>query len=83
LILISLTLDYYPVLSNEITFLSETGFKNTIIKISSKKKKISHYCIQKDQIVIRVGPEYIWIWVAIELESKEILGMSISAAEQN
>ncbi|MGN6348555.1 MAG: hypothetical protein ACTHKJ_05400 [Candidatus Nitrosocosmicus sp.] len=32
MILISLTLDYYPVLSKEITFLSRTGFKNAIIK---------------------------------------------------
>ena len=49
-------------------------------KISSKKKKISEYsCIQKDETVIKVGSEYIWIWVAIiELESKEILGISVS-----
>ena len=34
--------------------------------------------ILKDETVIKVGSEYIWIWVAIEPESKEILGMSIS-----
>jgi putative transposase len=49
---------------------------------SSKKKKISKYsCIQKDEMtVIKVESEHIWIWgvVIIELESKEILGMSIS-----
>ena len=49
-------------------------------KISSKKKKISEYVI--DETVIKVGSEYIWIWVAIELESKEILGISVSK-EQN
>ncbi len=50
-------------------------------KISSKKKKISEYII--DETVIKVGSEYIWIWVAtIELESKEILGISVSK-EQN
>ena len=49
-------------------------------KISSKKKKISEYVI--DETVIKVGPEYIWVWVAIEPENKEILGMSISK-EQN
>jgi putative transposase len=31
-------------------------------KISSKKKNISEYsCIQKDDTVIKVGPEYVWI----------------------
>ncbi len=46
---------------------------NWIQKIFSKKKKISEYVI--DETVIKVGSDYIWIWVAtIELESKEILG---------
>jgi putative transposase len=49
-------------------------------KISSKKKKISEYVI--DETIIKVGPEYIWVWVAIEHENKEILGISISK-EQN
>lgn len=40
-------------------------------KTSSKKKNISEYVI--DETVIKVGSEYIWIWVAIEPESKEIL----------
>jgi putative transposase len=30
--------------------------------VSSKKKKISEYsCIQKDETVIKVGSEYIWV----------------------
>jgi putative transposase len=46
-------------------------------KISSDKKKVSEYVI--DETVIKVGPDYVWIWVAtIESENKEILGMSIS-----
>ncbi len=50
-------------------------------KISIKKKKISEYVI--DEIIIKVGSEYVWVWVAtIEPENKEILGMSISK-EQN
>ncbi len=49
-------------------------------KISSKEKKISEYVI--DETVIKVGSEYIWIWVAIELESKDIQGISVSK-EQN
>jgi putative transposase len=48
-------------------------------KISSNKKKISEYVI--DETVIRVGPLYIWIGVAIELDSKEILGINISRAK--
>ena len=31
-----------------------------------------------DETVLKVDPEYIWLWVAIEVESKEILGISIS-----
>ncbi len=55
--------------------------KYTPQKISSKKKKISEYVI--DETIIKVGSEYVWVWVAtIELENKEILGMSISK-EQN
>ncbi|HEY6537332.1 MAG TPA: DDE-type integrase/transposase/recombinase, partial [Candidatus Nitrosocosmicus sp.] len=49
-------------------------------KISSKKKKISEYII--DETIIKVGQEHIWIWVSIEPENKEILGISISK-EQN
>ena len=45
-------------------------------RISSKKKKISEYIL--DETIIKVGSEYIWVWVAIEPESKGILGMSIS-----
>ena len=66
-------------------FPSGIGFKSIILKkypqkISSKKKKISEYVI--DETVIKVGSEYIWVWIAIEPENKEILGMSISK-EQN
>ena len=35
-----------------------------------------------DETQIKVGSVLIWLWVAIESESKEILGMSISK-EQN
>jgi putative transposase len=47
------------------------------------KEKVSEYsCIQKDETVIKVGPELIWLWVVIELESKEIPGTN-SSKEQN
>jgi putative transposase len=45
-------------------------------KISTMKETISAYVI--DETVIIVRSEFIWVWVAIEPESKEILGMSIS-----
>ena len=48
--------------------------------ISSKKKKILEYpCIQKDETLIKVGSEYVWLdWVAIEPWNKRILGFDIS-----
>jgi transposase-like protein len=50
--------------------------------IINKKKNVSEYVIDKTA-VIKVGPEYVWIWVAIiEPKNKEIRGMSISK-EQN
>jgi putative transposase len=49
-------------------------------KLSSEKKNVSEYVI--DETVIKVGPEYVWIWVAIEPKNKEILGMSISKERQ-
>ncbi len=62
-------------------FLFGIGFKNIIIKKYPQRKRKS-LSIIIDETVIKVGSEYIWIWVAIELESKEILGISISK-EQN
>ena len=65
------------VLSDEITFISGTGFKNTKPqRISSKKKNIEEYVL--DETIIKAGSEYIWLWVAIEPKNKEILGISIS-----
>jgi transposase-like protein len=54
------------VLSDEITFLSGTGFKNTSLKGYRQRKRT------------KAGSEYIWLWVAIEPKNKEILGISIS-----
>ena len=66
------------VLSDEITFISGTGFKNTKPqRISSKKKNIEEYVVL-DETIIKAGSEYIWLWVAIESKNKEILGISIS-----
>jgi putative transposase len=38
---------------------------------TKKKKKIDEYIF--DGTIVKVSPDYIWIWVAIEPENKEIL----------
>jgi putative transposase len=45
-------------------------------KISSKRKKIGEYIV--DETLLKVGPEYIWLWVAIEPENRQILALSVS-----
>jgi transposase-like protein len=62
-------------------FLFGTGFKVQASEIIIREKEGFEYVI--DETVIKVGPEYVWIWIAtIEAENKEILGISISK-EQN
>jgi putative transposase len=45
-------------------------------KISSKKKKVDEFIV--DETLIKVGSEFIWLWVAVEPNDKEILAISIS-----
>lgn len=45
-------------------------------KITAKRKKIEEFIV--DETLIRVGSEFIWLWVAIESKNKQILGLSIS-----
>ena len=45
-------------------------------RISSKRKKISEYIV--DETMLKVGSEYIWLWVAIEPKNRQILALSIS-----
>ena len=42
-------------------------------KISIKRKSISEFII--DETLIKVGPEYIWLWVTIEPENRRILAL--------
>ncbi|HXT83079.1 MAG TPA: DDE-type integrase/transposase/recombinase, partial [Verrucomicrobiae bacterium] len=49
-------------------------------RLFHNKTKISEFIIDETQI--KVGSEYIWLWVAIESETTHILGISISK-EQN
>ena len=45
-------------------------------KILSKRKRISEFII--DETLLKVGFEFIWLWVAIEPENRQILALSIS-----
>ena len=45
-------------------------------KISSKKTKIMEYIV--DETLIKVGSEYMWLWITIEPENKQILALTIS-----
>jgi putative transposase len=44
-------------------------------KIKSKRKKVSEYIV--DETMLKVGSEYIWLWIAIEPENKQILALYI------
>ena len=47
---------------------SGNGYKNTNQKRCLRKEQIQEYVI--DETIIKVGSEYIWLWVAIESETK-------------
>ncbi len=64
-------------LSNEITFPYGTEFKKYKLQwISTRRKKVSEFIL--DETVIKVGSEFIWLWVAIEPKNRAILALSIS-----
>lgn len=44
--------------------------------LSSRKIRITEFII--DETIIKVGSEYIWLWIAIEDDNREILQISIS-----
>ena len=41
-----------------------------------KRKRVSEFIVDETQL--KVGSEYIWLWVAIESETKNIIAISIS-----
>jgi putative transposase len=43
-------------------------------KILSKRKRISEFIID-DETLLKVGFEFIWLWVAIEPNNKQILAL--------
>jgi putative transposase len=42
-------------------------------RLLSNTKKISEYIV--DETLIKVGSEYIWLWIAIETEKRQILAL--------
>ena len=46
------------------------------LKIRVRKRKILEYIV--DETLIKIGSEYIWIWVTIEPENRQILALTIS-----
>ena len=44
--------------------------------LSSRKISVNEFII--DETIIKVGSEYIWLWIAIENDNREILQISIS-----
>ena len=45
-------------------------------KIKSRERRVSEYIV--DETILKVNSEYIWLWVAIEPENRQILALSIS-----
>jgi len=41
---------------------------------SSRRRKISEYIV--DETLIKVGSEYVWLWVAIEPNNRQVLALS-------
>ncbi len=44
--------------------------------MSSKRKKTSEYMV--DETLLKIGLEYLWLWVAVEPKNRQILALSIS-----
>jgi putative transposase len=60
---------------------SHTAIRDWIQKykpqmLSSRKIRVTEFII--DETIIKVGSEYIWLWIAIENDNREILQISIS-----
>jgi putative transposase len=45
-------------------------------RILTKRKKIDEFII--DETLIRIGSQYVWLWVAIEPKNKQILQVDMS-----
>jgi putative transposase len=45
-------------------------------KLKASRRRIREYVV--DETMLKVGSEYIWLWVAIEPENRHILALSVS-----
>ena len=45
-------------------------------KSSTKKKQVSEYIV--DETMLKVGSEFIWLWIAIEPQNRQILAQNIT-----
>ena len=43
-----------------------------------KRRKVQEFIIVDDKTLLKVGSQYVWVWVAIEPLAKVILGIRIS-----
>jgi len=50
--------------------------KYKLLKLQDRKRKILAYIV--DETLIKIGSEYIWIYVPIETENRQILALTIS-----
>lgn len=55
--------------------------KYHVRRISSKRKRISEFII--DETLLKVGSEFIWLWVAIEPQNRQILVAVTVTRERN
>jgi transposase-like protein len=56
-------------------YISGTGYKSITLKFHQRKRGLKYVI---GETVLKVGPEYVWLWVAIEVENNGILGISTS-----
>ena len=58
------------------------GFSiTTSHKSFHRKRRIYEFIV--DETLIKVGNELVWVWIAIELKDKTILGIRISYVERS
>ena len=55
---------------------SGNGFKNTSQRDYQPREKVHGYIVDETQI--KVGSQYVWLWVAIEPKHREILRIDVS-----
>jgi transposase-like protein len=59
-------------------YISGTGCKSITLKFHQRKRGLKYVI---GETVLKVGPEYVWLWVAIEVGSKGILGLAYQGNE--